>query len=253
MERDAGQSTKRRPWLRLVKSADAGAAGSPADLSAVDAGEAPRKFQVLFQLPEPGDGLWGDSFRGTYTLAAILEIVAAYDSDGVRLRCLFLEDRLGDDLATIDAAFEVVRRGGDKRWAAVYAVDPMFFAVAKNLNRAAVALALPDTFTPDPDQVIEGSINAMGAVLRYGFDTNIVLTLLLSDPRPETLAGALEEIRRRRLADPDTVNMHQQFCCGAVVSMLEDELAIGGRFRRCAIGDVFEASLSTGEAKASEP
>lgn len=238
MERDAGQSTKRRPWLRLVKNTDAGAAGSPAaDESADCTDEDARQFQVLFQLPQPMHGPWGDSFRGTYTLAAIMEIVAAYDKSGVRLRCLFLEDRIGDDLAAIEEAFESVRGCGEKRWAPVYAVNPMYFAVAKDLNRAASELTLTNNFTPDPDQVVEGSINAMGAVLRYGFDTSIVLTILLAGPSLETVAGALEEIRRRRLVTPDSCNTHQRFCCGAVVAMLEDELAMGGRFLRCVIGD----------------
>lgn len=235
MGKDASQSTKRRPWLRLVD----GAAGSPVGEGATaDALEDARQFQVLFQLPQPMHGLWGDSFRGTYTLAAIMEIVEAYDKNGVRLRCLFLEDRIGDDMAAIEEAFENVRGTGEKRWAPVYAVNPMYFAVAKDLNRAASELTLTTNFTPDPDQVLEGSINAMGAVLRQGFDTSIVLTILLAGPSLETIAGALEEIRRRRLVDPDSHNTHQRFCCGAVVAMLEDELAMGGRFLRCVNGDV---------------
>ena len=239
MEQSAINPSRRRPWLRLVATSD----GTPPD-STLDRGgdagqeDAPRKFSVMFALPEPVRGPWGQAFRGEFSLASILEIMEAYRKDGVRLRCLFLEDKLGDDLSSIQEAFSKVDEAQDSSWAAVHAVDPMLFAAGNDLMKAASALTVPDTFEPNPDQIIEGSVNAMGAVLRQGYDTSLVLMLLLSGPSLETVAGALEEIRRRRRESPDLVNSHQRFCCGAVVAMLEDELAIGGRFLRCMRGDI---------------
>lgn len=121
------------------------------------------EFHVMFQMREPSEQPWGDVFRGTYSLPAILEIIAAFEKNGVRLRVLFLDEILDDlNKDVIEAAFAKAGRDGQEYWLPAFAVCPMMFAASKGLDRAAGALLEASHFRCDPDQVVNGKISAMG-------------------------------------------------------------------------------------------
>jgi hypothetical protein len=184
-------------------------------------------------------GAWGDSFRGVYNLDAIVEILRAFDANGVRLTCVFLEDELGEDIGEIDAVLGTqgkLAKGGPRRWRVIYSVCPMMFAAAKGLDRTVGAALNAQRFTPQPDLLLNGT-PALGMALRAGWRSDIAMLLLMSGPRRETVQAALEMLRERREDEPDDDNLYQGLRADAVEAMLEAELLQGKEFWEGFSGD----------------
>jgi hypothetical protein len=186
----------------------------------MDQGEDPT-FDVFFDCCADASGVtaWATCFQGSFTLAAVAEIMEGFLSNGVVAAAWFLDpEHAMRHQPSIRAAFRAMGPALTARWGVAHRICPMMFAAAKGWDRAVERLSQAQEFEPQPNQRIGPGrgINVLAQTLEFGDRPDIALALVRAGASVETVAEAVSELEE--LADdvqdeePSRANLLRAIC-----------------------------------------